>query len=64
MPKMKSVKGALKRFRIKKSGKIKRGTAFRSHILTKVDGKHHRKMRKPKYVSKVDKKEILEMIVK
>ncbi len=33
MPKMKSVKGAVKRFKIKKSGKIKRGTAFRSHIL-------------------------------
>ncbi|HFS82761.1 MAG TPA: 50S ribosomal protein L35, partial [Epsilonproteobacteria bacterium] len=26
MPKMKSVKGAVKRFKIKKSGKIKRGT--------------------------------------
>ena len=38
MPKMKSVKGAVKRFKVKKSGKIKRGTAFRSHILTKVDG--------------------------
>jgi len=28
MPKMKSVKGAVKRFKVKKSGKIKRGTAF------------------------------------
>jgi large subunit ribosomal protein L35 len=63
MPKMKSVKGAVKRFKIKKSGKIKRGTAFRSHILTKVDGKHHRQMRKPKYVSKVDANNIKEMIV-
>ncbi|RLA70619.1 MAG: 50S ribosomal protein L35, partial [Epsilonproteobacteria bacterium] len=27
MPKMKSVKGAVKRFKVKKSGKIKRGTA-------------------------------------
>jgi len=33
MPKMKSVKGAVKRFKVKKSGKIKRGTAYRSHIL-------------------------------
>ncbi|NOR55612.1 MAG: 50S ribosomal protein L35, partial [Sulfurovum sp.] len=40
MPKMKSVKGAVKRFKVKKSGKIKRGTAYRSHILTKVDGGH------------------------
>jgi large subunit ribosomal protein L35 len=63
MPKMKSVKGAVKRFKVKKSGKIKRGTAYRSHILTKVDGKHHRKMRAPKYVDKADVNRVKEMIV-
>jgi large subunit ribosomal protein L35 len=63
MPKMKSVKGAVKRFKVKKSGKIKRGTAYRSHILTKVDGKHHRKMRSPKYVDKADVNRVKEMIV-
>ena len=63
MPKMKSVKGAVKRFKVKKSGKIKRGTAFRSHILTKVDGGHHRANRSPKYVSKADASNIREMIV-
>jgi len=62
MPKMKSVKGAVKRFKVKKSGKIKRGTAYRSHILTKVDGGHHRSMRSPKYVDQVDAKNIKEMI--
>jgi len=62
MPKMKSVKGAVKRFKVKKSGKIKRGTAFRSHILTKVDGAAHRANRKPKYVSKADAAKIKEMI--
>ena len=56
MPKMKSVKGAVKRFKVKKSGKIKRGTAYRSHILTKVDGQHHRQMNSPKYVDGVDAK--------
>jgi len=63
MPKMKSVKGAVKRFKAKKSGKIKRGTAFRSHILTKVDGGHHRANKSPKYVSKADSAKIKEMIV-
>ncbi|NEW60621.1 50S ribosomal protein L35 [Sulfurovum sp. bin170] len=63
MPKMKSVKGAVKRFKVKKSGKIKRGTAFRSHILTKVDGGHHRKNRSPKMVSSADAPKIREMIV-
>ncbi len=58
MPKMKSVKGAVKRFKVKKSGKIKRGTAYRSHILTKVDGKHHRQMRSAKYVDSADAKNI------
>ena len=62
MPKMKSVKGAVKRFKVKKSGKIKRGTAFRSHILTKVDGAAHRANRSPKYVSKADSAKIKEMI--
>jgi len=63
MPKMKSVKGAVKRFKVKKSGKIKRGTAFRSHILTKIDGGHHRSMRSPKYIDKADVAKIKEMIV-
>jgi len=63
MPKMKSVKGAVKRFKIKKSGAIKRGTAFRSHILTKVDGAHHRAARSSKYVNKSDAKKIIDMIV-
>ncbi len=60
---MKSVRGAAKRFKLKKSGKVKRGTAFRSHILTKVDGKAHRQMRKAKYVSEADLKNVKEMIV-
>ncbi|MDD5358776.1 MAG: 50S ribosomal protein L35 [Sulfurovaceae bacterium] len=63
MPKMKSVKGAVKRFKIKKNGTIKRGTAFRSHILTKVDGKHHRQMNSPKTVDAADAHKIKHMIV-
>ena len=62
MPKMKSKKGAVKRFKVKKSGLVKRGTAFRSHILSKVDGKHHRGMRSAKYVDSADAKNIKEMI--
>jgi len=62
MPKMKSVKGAVKRFKVKKNGTLKRGTAYRSHILPKVDGKHHRQMRSPKVIDKADAKNIKEMI--
>ena len=35
MPKMKSHKGARKRFKLTGTGKVKRGRAFKSHILTK-----------------------------
>jgi len=63
MPKMKSVKGAVKRFKVKKNGQIKRGTAFRSHILTKQDAQTRRKQNSPKVIAKSDKKNIKEMIV-
>lgn len=49
MPKMKSVRGASKRFKVKKST-IKRGSAFRSHILTKKDSKTTRGLKAPKVV--------------
>jgi large subunit ribosomal protein L35 len=35
MPKMKSHRGARKRFSVTGSGKVKRYKAFKSHILTK-----------------------------
>ncbi len=62
MPKMKSVKGAVKRFKVKKNGSIKRGTAFRSHILTKQDAKTRRKQNTPKVVAKVDEANVKAMI--
>ncbi|HEX5329107.1 50S ribosomal protein L35 [Sulfuricurvum sp.] len=63
MPKMKSVKGAVKRFKVKKNGTLKRGSAFRSHILTKQDAGTRRKQNSPKVVAAVDVKNIKKMIV-
>ena len=57
MPKMKSCRGASKRFKVKKSG-IKRGTAFRSHILTKKDAKRQRCLRSPKHVDSTNTKQV------
>ena len=54
MPKMKTHRGAAKRFKPKKNGSIKRGSAYRSHILTKKDQKRKRNLRSPKVVDKVD----------
>ena len=45
MPKMKSHKGARKRFKITGTGKVKRMKAFKSHILTKKTSKRKRRLR-------------------
>jgi large subunit ribosomal protein L35 len=45
MPKMKSNRGAAKRFKLTGSGKIKRRKAFTSHILTKKSTKRKRGLR-------------------
>ncbi|MFA6759614.1 MAG: 50S ribosomal protein L35 [Sulfuricurvum sp.] len=63
MPKMKSVKSAVKRFKVKKNGTVKRGTAFRSHILTKQDAKTRRRQNSPKTIAKVDQANVKAMIV-
>jgi len=46
MPKMKSHKGARKRFTLTGTGKVKRGRAFKSHILTKKTSKRKRRLRR------------------
>ena len=45
MPKMKTKSGAAKRFRVRASGSIKRGQAFKRHILTKKTTKSKRQLR-------------------
>lgn len=54
MPKMKTKKGAAKRFKKTGSGKIKRGKAFTSHILTKKSTKRKRNLRKSGLVDPAD----------
>ena len=46
MPKIKTHRGAAKRFSVTKSGKIKRAKAYKSHILTKKTTKRGRRLRK------------------
>lgn len=45
MPKLKSHRGAQKRFRTTASGAIKRRRAYRNHILTKKTSKQKRQLR-------------------
>ena len=64
MPKMKSHRGASKRFKTTKSGKVKRKKAFTSHILNKKSTKRKRKLRKSTHVSKPEEKNIKLIISK
>ena len=64
MPKMKSNSGALKRFKVKKNGSLKRGSAFRSHILTKKSQERKRKLRGPQTVAAVDATRVKRMLNK
>lgn len=61
MPKMKTCRGAAKRFKVKKNS-IKRGTAFRSHILTKKSPKTMRGLRAPKTVHSANEKAVKSLL--
>ncbi len=62
MPKLKTKKGAAKRFKLTKNGKIKRAKAFGNHILTKKSTKLKRSLRKAGYLEKADAKFIKKLI--
>jgi len=51
MPKMKSHKGARKRFSLTGTGKVRRMRAYKSHILTKKDPKRKRRLRQATLVA-------------
>lgn len=61
MPKMKTVRGAAKRFKVKKNN-IKRGAAFRSHILTKKSQKKMRGLKAPKHVHEANLDNVKSML--
>ncbi len=58
MPKMKTHKGSAKRFRRTGTGKIMRGKAFKSHILTKKSQKRKRNFRKETVLAPGDAKNV------
>jgi large subunit ribosomal protein L35 len=51
MPKMKTHRGAAKRFKKTATGKFKRAHAFKRHILNKKTSKRKRQLRKGAYVN-------------
>lgn len=62
MPKMKTNRGAAKRFSLTSKGKVKRGKAYHSHILSTKTTKRKRKLRSTSYVAEVDAKNVKKMI--
>lgn len=62
MPKMKSHRGAAKRFKKTGTGKVIRMKSGKSHILTKKNRKRKRRLRKDTVVSASDEKRLQLML--
>ena len=62
MPKMKTKKSAAKRFRVRAGGSIKRGQAFKRHILTKKTTKNKRHLRGAVQVHESDAQSVRSMM--
>ena len=62
MPKIKTHRGAAKRFRKTGTGKFKRTHAYISHILTKKSAKRKRNLRKNALVAKSDQRNVKRML--
>lgn len=62
MPKIKTHRGAAKRFSLTGTGKVKRSKAYASHILTKKKRKRKRSLRKTDLLDKRDMKGIKRLI--
>ncbi len=63
MPKMKSNRAAVKRFKLTANGKLKRQKAYKSHILTKKTTKRKRNLRTATLVSDGDSKRMMRLII-
>lgn len=62
MPKLKTHRGAAKRFKLTGKGKIKRRKAYASHLLTKKTTKRKRNLRSSAIMVKGDQKRIKKLL--
>ncbi|MEC9376778.1 MAG: 50S ribosomal protein L35 [Candidatus Neomarinimicrobiota bacterium] len=62
MPKMKTRRGAAKRFKVTGSGRIKRNKANHRHMLIRRSNKVKRKMRQSGLISRADRKLVKDML--
>jgi large subunit ribosomal protein L35 len=62
MPKMKTDRGAAKRFKITGTGKIRRRRAFRGHLLEKKPSTRTRRLGREADVAHADLKEVKRLL--
>ena len=62
MPKMKTDKGAAKRFKVTGTGRIRRRKAFRSHLLEKKPSTRTRRLGRETDVSPADTRQIKRLL--
>ncbi|MFY9272546.1 MAG: 50S ribosomal protein L35 [Thermacetogeniaceae bacterium] len=62
MPKMKTHRGAAKRFKPTASGKWKRAKAFKSHLLAKKSSKRKRRLRRAEVLCASDQKRMKRLL--
>jgi large subunit ribosomal protein L35 len=61
MPKIKTHRGAKKRFRVTSTGKVMRRKAFRSHMLEHKSAKRKRQYRKQHEMSHADRRTVIRL---
>ena len=61
--KMKTHKGAAKRFKVTGSGKVRRMKAYKSHILTKMSPKRKRNLRRNTMVGTNGEAKVLKRLI-
>ncbi len=62
MPKMKSHRGAAKRFKATGKGRLKHKQPYHSHILTSKNAKRKRQLRQAAYLSEAETKAIKRLL--
>ncbi|MDR2357532.1 MAG: 50S ribosomal protein L35 [Oscillospiraceae bacterium] len=63
MPKIKTHSGAKKRFKLTKTGKVKRAHAYKNHILNKKNTKRKRRLRHGAYADVTNVATVRRMIL-
>jgi large subunit ribosomal protein L35 len=62
VPKMKTHRGAAKRFKVTSTGKIRRRQAFLNHILEKKGADRKRRLSRPTLVAPADERKVKRLL--